>query len=219
MVCRLDHIVVGAATLEEGEAYVHDAFGVDLSVGGEHVHMGTHNRLMQLGNNSFLEIIAISPTLAAPQRPRWFGLDDPHVRRRLQAGPQLLTWVVNCDDLSGLIDSANFELGESTALSRGELSWNFAVPSDGRLHGGGLLPYAMQWNVAEHPSSGMPELGCTLVQLDIYHRDVQWINEALTSFDSIAERVKIHAISDEQSPYMVASIDTATGRRLLGGQS
>ena len=102
MLTRLDHLVVAAASLEEGRAYVADRLGVDVPVGGEHRMMGTHNRVMTLGDGVYLEIIAINPELDAPDVPRWFGLDDPAVRVSIAASPRLLTWAVNTDDLEQL---------------------------------------------------------------------------------------------------------------------
>jgi hypothetical protein len=37
--------------------------------------MGTHNRLLKLGEGFYLELIAIDPQAPPPGRPRWFGLD------------------------------------------------------------------------------------------------------------------------------------------------
>ncbi|WP_393939598.1 VOC family protein [Piscinibacter sakaiensis] len=43
--------------------------------GGAHPHMGTHNRLLRLGDHCYLEVIAIDPAAPPPARARWFGLD------------------------------------------------------------------------------------------------------------------------------------------------
>lgn len=72
----LDHLVIGAASLEAGVEYVKEVLGVDIPAGGHHEKMGTCNHLMQLGKDVFLEVIAIDKTLAAPSRPRWYGLEN-----------------------------------------------------------------------------------------------------------------------------------------------
>ena len=69
--CELDHLVIGAATLAEGVAWLEDRLGVTVPAGGKHPLMGTHNRLMQLGHGTFLEIIAIDPDAASPGRRRF----------------------------------------------------------------------------------------------------------------------------------------------------
>src|SRR6185312_3978330 len=91
VVLYLDHLTVAALSLDEGVAHVRRALGVEIPPGGAHPIMGTHNHLMQLGNSVFLEVIAPDPGVT-PQRPRWFGLDDPDMHRRLACSPRLLTW-------------------------------------------------------------------------------------------------------------------------------
>ena len=82
----LDHLVIGAATLEQGAAWCEATFGVAPGPGGKHALMGTHNRLLSLACEAFprcyLEIIAIDPDAPAPARRRWFDLDDAAVQDR-----------------------------------------------------------------------------------------------------------------------------------------
>lgn len=77
MAVNLDHLVIGAETLEQGVAFVERELGMRIPVGGIHELTGTHNHLMRLGESLFLEVIAFNPTGKAPQQPRWYGLDDP----------------------------------------------------------------------------------------------------------------------------------------------
>ena len=51
----LDHITIVAPTLEEGAGHVHDQIGIDMPAGGRHPEMGTHNLLLRLGDDVFLE--------------------------------------------------------------------------------------------------------------------------------------------------------------------
>src|SRR3954468_10110690 len=82
----LDHLTVAALTLEQGAAHIQRALGVKIPPGGSHPQMGTHNHLMLLGDGIFLELIAPDPAVT-PQRTRWFGLDDPAMRARLENSP------------------------------------------------------------------------------------------------------------------------------------
>ena len=91
---ELDHIVLGADSLEQGVAFIADKFGVEVPKGGEHLQMGTHNHVMSLGDGSYFEIIAIAPHLVAPEHARWFDLDNPVQQARLKERPRILTWVV-----------------------------------------------------------------------------------------------------------------------------
>jgi hypothetical protein len=217
MTTRLDHLVIGAADLPQGVAHVNARFGVAMPYGGEHPQMGTHNHLMQLGGDVFLEVIAINPAAAAPPRPRWFGLDDPFVRQRLATEPTLLTWVVNTDNLEALLERAPFSLGRAAPLRRGDLRWGFGLPADGRLLAGGMLPYAIQWHTEGHPAARMADTGCRLLGLAIHHPNPVWLASALTAIEA-ADLVTVQALPANAAPYLEASIHTPQGTvRLRGG--
>ncbi len=66
MKTKLDHLVVAAKGLRQGVEYIRKELGVDMPFGGEHPKIGTHNHLIQLGDDVFLEVIAINPDLPAP---------------------------------------------------------------------------------------------------------------------------------------------------------
>ncbi|MEA3098758.1 VOC family protein, partial [Caballeronia mineralivorans] len=93
---ELDHLVIAARTLEEGERFIAGKLGIEMTGGGAHPLMRTHNRLLNLWGGAYLEVIAVDPDAAAIEtpRPRLFALDDPAQRKRLEAGPQLVHWVV-----------------------------------------------------------------------------------------------------------------------------
>ena len=211
---KLDHVVVAADTLEQGVAHLETQLGVSIPKGGEHPDMGTHNHLMQLGNKAFLELISINPNGKPPKRPRWFGLDDMYVRERLEKRPQLLTWVVNTSNLRTLQADVTFPLGQTTTLSRGDLSWNFVLPEDGRLLAGGILPYVMQWHIDVHPAGKMADLGCRLKSLTLHHPYPDWLRSSLQELGAAA-LVKIEPLEANASPYMSAEIETPSGTKVL----
>ena len=104
MRCQIDHLIIGAETLEQGVEYVRNTLGVEVPSGGKHAAMATHNHVMSLGDNVYLEIIAANNSQQAQverlQQPRWFALDDPYVKKTLSESPTLLTWAVNTPDIS-----------------------------------------------------------------------------------------------------------------------
>ena len=211
---NLDHIVVAANTLKQGVDYVRSKLGVEIPKGGFHQTMGTHNHLMQLGNDAYLEVIAIDPEAEAPAHPRWFGLDDALLRAAIRQQPRLITWVMNTLDIRQVIDTAGFDIGIPTKLSRDKLKWEIALPDDGRLLAGGMLPYCIQWHCSPHPSQGMADFDCLLQGLTIHHNRPRWITARLDAVGA-SHLVDVEAIADSKTPYLSATIDTPAGRVTL----
>jgi len=158
--CVLDHLVIGARSLEEGRSFVADLLGVSPVAGGTHPHMGTHNVLLSLGGSVYLEVIAVDPEAEPPDRPRWFSLDNPNILQALKQGPRLLTWVARTPDLAGLVHLAPYATCKVCEMSRGDLRWLFAFTEDGECPGGGLLPHVIEWRGSAHPTDVLPESGC-----------------------------------------------------------
>jgi Glyoxalase-like domain len=179
--------------------------------------MGTHNHLMQLGDEVFLEIIAVNPDASAPSRPRWYALDDPFVKAHLAKQPQLLTWVINTRDITALQKRSLVPLGAIEPMRRGTLEWLITISADGSLPGAGLLPSLIQWHTDNHPASRMPNLNCSLLQLEIYHPQVDWLRAVLTAVDA-EKHVKIYSLLPNRAAYLVAHIQTPLGVRHLTSQ-
>jgi hypothetical protein len=163
----VDHLVVAAASLEQGAAWCAATFGVAAAPGGRHALFGTHNRLLKVAGADFaqayLEIIAVDPAAPAPSRPRWFGLDDPALRAQLVQGPRLIHFVARSDALARdrrALAEAGVDPGEPLQASRetphGRLEWEILVRGDGSLACGGALPTLIQWR-GEHPSAALPD--------------------------------------------------------------
>jgi hypothetical protein len=169
---ELDHIVVASARLADGVDWVEQHLGVRPQPGGQHVAMGTHNALLKLGAHAYLEVIAVDPDGVPPSRPRWFALDDPAMRSRLDGGPALITWVLRCESLAAACARVP-DLGEILPMSRGDFRWKIAVPETGALPWGGVLPAAIQWESADgsamHPCDRLPDSGCELLALKLAH--------------------------------------------------
>jgi len=166
---ELDHLVVGAATLEEGVAWCERVLGVTPGPGGKHALMGTHNRLLNISGplhpRAYLEIIAIDPEAPPPGRARWFDLDQPALRERLAAGPGLIHWVSRVPNLDAALANwrgEGVDAGEPVEASRGNLRWRIALREDGRRLRREALPVLIEWGVA-HPADGMPVSGVQLL--------------------------------------------------------
>lgn len=158
--CVLDHLVIGARSLEEGRSFIADLLGVSPVAGGTHPNMGTHNVLLSLGGSVYLEVIAVDPEAEPPDRPRWFSLDNPKVRQALERGPQLLTWVARTPDIAELKRLSPYATCDVREMSRGDLRWLFAFTEDGECPGSGLLPHVIEWRGAAHPTDMLPSSNC-----------------------------------------------------------
>ncbi|WP_082567818.1 VOC family protein [Pelomonas sp. Root1217] len=169
---ELDHLVVGAATLEEGVAWCERVLGVTPCPGGKHALMGTHNRLLNISGplhpRVYLEIIAIDPEAPPPGRPRWFDLDQPALRERLAQGPGLIHWVSRVPNLDAALANwrgEGVDAGEAVEASRGNLRWRIALREDGRRLRREALPVLIEWGEA-HPTDGMPASDVQLLGFD-----------------------------------------------------
>lgn len=175
---ELDHLVVAAQDLDEGTAFVQNLLGVPLEPGGKHEAMGTHNRLLNLGDGVYLEVLTPDPDAPSPDRPRWFGMDSREVRQQLEQGPTLLHWVARAKAGSSLQDSEIF--GRVLPMQRGDLDWRITVPDDGHLPANGILPTLIDWGDAPHPTTKLPERGLELVKLRGFHPEPEEVREVLT---------------------------------------
>jgi hypothetical protein len=208
--CELDHLVVAAQTLDAGVRFIREKLGVDIPPGGRHESMGTHNHVMRLGRGSFLEVIAVDPDARKPDRPRWYGLDDPAMKARLRDGPSLITWVVRTADIVAAVDAAAIPLGTITRVTRGALSWCLTVPDDGHMPGGGTIPHVIEWDQGLRPWESMADLGCSLASLTLADPDGDWLNDVLRSLG--AEALPFVKVLEGGPPRLSAKIVTPSGR-------
>ena len=168
---RIDHFAIGAASLDQGVTAMRNALGVEVPRGSKHEAMSTHNCVMQAGDDSFFELIAIDPDAPDPGRARWFTLDDPGTQARLAGHPRALCWVVSTNDLDAAIAASPVDLGEVVDFRRGERTWRLTVPRDGSLPEGGLVPAFIEWSPGPHPSTGQQDLGVRLKAVTLTHPD------------------------------------------------
>src|SRR5436853_50841 len=101
---ELDHLTVIAPSLAAGVAWVRDVLGIEAPRGGAHPLMGTHNHLLRLGDDVFLEIVAVDPDAPRPSHRRWFGLDDQAaIDRHWREGRHLRCYVGRCTGVAETI--------------------------------------------------------------------------------------------------------------------
>lgn len=181
--CQVDHLVVLAASLDQGVQWCEGLLGITPGPGGEHALMGTHNRLFTLASPAFpaayLEIIAIhsgAPCARPAGAKRWFDMDDRELQRQLEtSGPQLAHFVASTARAAAGVRALarlGLDRGEVLAASRmteqGLLRWKITVREDGQRLFYGALPSLIEWGEV-HPTQAMTPSGVTLQSLQARH--------------------------------------------------
>jgi hypothetical protein len=168
MTSQLDHLVLGCADLARGSVWLEKFLGVKLGDVGTHAKMGTQNRLLSLGPDCYLELIAVDNSVT-PSQPRWFGLDTTDVRERIAQRPRLIGWVARTDDIDGLTARTGEALGPVHSMARGDFQWRISIPADGFPIEGGLIPHMIQWDVPRHPCQRLPDQQCRFTWMEAAH--------------------------------------------------
>lgn len=203
----LDHIVITAPSLEAGIQYVRQVLDVSLEAGGRHSRMGTHNALLRLGKEQYLEVIAIDPNAPAPPRPRWFELDQ----REASMAPRLVGWVARIGDIQNASTAVSHAFGIIETMSRGDLGWRITIPEDGGLPFEGVAPMLIQWTEGPHPVDRLQDHGCSLIQLEGFHPQAERITDLLRTIGFQDQFV----VSRLEASHLVAHIQTPGGMRRL----
>jgi hypothetical protein len=203
----LDHLTVIAPSLKAGVEHVRACLGIDMPYGGAHPEMGTHNHLLRLGTDVFLEVIATDPHARPPAGPHWFGLDDLYaIQSAWDEGRRLGGWVARTADLDPVLAVHGDLLGRKTGVSRGDRSWSFSVRDDGLLPAEGAAPCVIAWGDRGCPASAMPDFGALLVGFAIEHPDPAQILDLYTRLGvenppevHKGQRIRLRAVIDTPS--------------------
>lgn len=199
-VVRIDHLLYVGPDLGELAQVLLAATGLTATVGGKHPGQGTHNALLSLGADRYLELMAPDPeqsdndtalvppasSLGAspPLRATPPGIFLRSIAYATQ--PQLFTWCAKAADAGSLATAAR-SLGLEATLFPGSrltpagmtLRWDLVVIAGHGL--GGVVPFFIDWHDSQHPTTGSrsePESGgLRLVGLELRHPAA----EALTS--------------------------------------
>lgn len=224
---QVDHLVVVAASLEQGVLWCEATLGITPGPGGEHPLMGTHNRLFSVASGAFprayFEIIAIQPGVTparAAGKHRWFDMDDPLLQARvLSDGPQLLHFVASVPGVVSAVKALaaqGLDRGAVVPASRqtagGLLSWRITVRDDGQRLFCGTLPTLIQWGEASedpakamHPLDAMPASGVTLEALQARHPRPEKLQAAYAAIGLAGVDVV------QGTPDLIATLNTPRG--------
>jgi len=191
----LDHLILGAASLAEGLAYVRETFDVDARIGGRHPGAGTENAVIALGGRTYLEVLAPVPgEELAPGLEALLAL----------ARPVLWGWALGTDDAGALAARADALGIVRTPVADGDrrrpdgtfVRWrNLAV----QLALGEAAPFFIEWSPdCAHPSEDAPAAGVVRA-LTVHHPDPDAARAALSrlGFDVDVARADAPALSAE----------------------
>jgi len=200
---KLDHLAVAAADLNTGSEYIEDLLGVKTVPGGKHEMMGTHNRLLRLGEDQYLGVIAIDPEGATPARPRWFSLDDPVMQARIKRTPTLVTWIARTTDIDKAAGHPPYDGMEVKDASRGDLRWRMTFENNGALLYEGALPLLIQWQSESTAPRMLPDSGCVLRRFVIHSPQARQVRQTL-------EDINLRSVEVNQSLQsgLVATLST-----------
>ena len=164
---KIDHIVFGALSLEEGTEFIEKKLNTKLSDIGFHDFMGTHNRVLKIGKDIYFEVIAINPHSKTLNHDRWFNLDNKELQKKLKNKPQIIGYVIDTLDQKVLKHYSPF-----FKAVRGNYKWNFAMPKleNDILYPGliesGVMPSLINWQ-SEKPINKMQDNKFELENVEI----------------------------------------------------
>lgn len=224
---QVDHLVVVAASLDQGVQWCEATLGITPGPGGQHPLMGTHNRLFNVASAAFprtyFEIIAIQPGVKPTRKPgqhRWFDMDDAMLQSRVASeGPQLLHFVASVLGVASAVKALatqGLDRGAVVPASRqtaaGLLSWRITVRDDGQRLFYGTLPTLIQWGeagedpaTATHPLEALPASGVTLETLQARHPRPEQLQAAYAAIGLAGVDVS------QGTPNLIATLNTPRG--------
>ena len=195
---KLDHIVFGSRTLEEGTEFVENIVQTKLSDIGYHKDMGTHNRVIRISEKVYLEVIAIDPKTSKLNNRKWFNLDNSKLQSKLKKSPQVIGYVIENDDMN--ITKYYDPFFES---SRDIYKWQFAMPTfnnnilDGEIIETGIIPSLISWK-SDKPVYQMKKNQFELIRLEIgLSKSQQHLNTFFKTFGEI-EYVSVSMTTEEE---------------------
>ena len=171
---KIDHIVFGALSLEEGTQFIEKKLDTKLSNIGYHDFMGTHNRVLKIGKNIYFEVIAIDPKSKSLNHERWFNLDNKGLQEKLKKKPQIIGYVIETFNQKILKYYSPF-----FKAVRGKYKWNFAMPKieNDKLYSGlienGVMPSLINWQ-SEKPINKMKDSKFELENIEIEIMEKQY---------------------------------------------
>ena len=123
---RIDHVIYATRDLDAAAARVQAELGLESLAGGRHEGMGTHNRIVPLGDG-YLELLAIAePTEAASSQ-----LGAAIQAHLAEEGDGLIAWCLEVDSVEAVAERLGTAI---TPISREGLSARLTGLAEGLRH-------------------------------------------------------------------------------------
>ena len=179
----IDHLIYAVPSLPAAATEIAERLGVRAQAGGKHIGLGTHNALLALGPQTYLEIIAPDPEQPEPPAPRPFGIDSV-------GHGSLVGWALACEDIDAAVagarshgyDPGDVVGGQRTGPTGTVLRWRMTISETVNS----LVPFLISWDDTEHPARSAPR-GLTLETFHIEHPDPASLAPLLTALGADVE--------------------------------
>lgn len=173
MISRIDHLVVGSPTIDEGIDWAKDLFDFTPQAGGIHEGYGTHNVLLGLGPTAYLEIVARDPKQAIIPK-HWIPADQ--VKQ-----VKLIGWASTHQDLTCYTRQHADLLGKCASMKRQKpdgslIHWKMSYPRFELFDG--LVPFFIDWGKTRHPGQVLDEIG-KITAFSLHHPEHAQLHIAL----------------------------------------
>jgi catechol 2,3-dioxygenase-like lactoylglutathione lyase family enzyme len=96
---QIDHVIYGTADLDAAEAWFATTAGLTAVPGGAHDGLGTHNRIVPLGDGSYIELLAVADPEMASRSPIGAA-----VQAGIAKGDGFLGWALAIPDVSAVCE-------------------------------------------------------------------------------------------------------------------
>lgn len=165
MTRKIDHIVWAGSDLDALRNTFTAMTGIEATPGGRHPTMGTHNALVSLSGDAYLELLAADAQ----------GQTSQNMGGQLAgfASPQVFAFMLKASDLEDIQAclakegiAADLIAASRTTPEGNTLTWRLLIPRDARW--ASFLPVFIDWMDTPHPSATAPT-GCTFHRLRIHH--------------------------------------------------
>lgn len=165
---KIDHIVYCTDDLEGEVERLEEKLRCSFSPGGRHLTEGTKNKLLNLGEECYLEVLAVDQDNVDILPPRWMGID-------FLTKSQVTRWALKTTNPradSEILKNFNPAMGQINGGQRineegKKLEWDLVMPlSKPEVE---IMPFMTDWSRSDvHPTDALPQF-CALLGVQLYH--------------------------------------------------